>query len=63
MNAKRARLLRKFASSTKRDPSEVKDLWKKIPRTAPRAEEKNDSDASRRSLGAEIRRTLARDDD
>ncbi|MBK7973401.1 MAG: hypothetical protein IPK07_09015 [Deltaproteobacteria bacterium] len=59
MNAKRARLLRKYASATKRDPNELKKLWMEIPRTAKRAEEKNDADTSRRSLGAEIRRTIA----
>lgn len=63
MNAKRARLLRKYASATKRDPSELKKLWMEIPRTAKRGDEKNDADTSRRSLGAEIRRTLARSDD
>jgi hypothetical protein len=63
MNAKRARLLRKFATATKRDPGELKQLWKDIPRVAPRGEEKNDPDTSRRSLGAEIRRTLAPSED
>jgi len=62
MNAKRARLLRKYASAAKRDPAEIKKVWMEIPRTAKRADEKNDPDTSRRSLGAEIRRTLARGD-
>ncbi len=34
MNAKRARLLRKYASAAKRDPAEIKKVWMEIPRTA-----------------------------
>ncbi len=63
MNAKRARLIRKFAHATKRDPDEIKKLWSEIPRVAARDAERADNEVSRRALGAEIKRTVRREDD